>query len=358
MVSEGSVNAKTGKSVGVVIGNLNTAMQKLEKTEKQLLSNPKHIQLIPCQQCEGCRLDYARSWAARCMLEAKFHESNWFVTLTYDPENVPTLNTISGELYRGGTTLIKDDKIIESLTLEPNDLKLFWHRLRKQITRDEKYERGMKERDKLPEDIEQRLKIRYYACGEYGSRTARPHYHAIIFNLNIPDLKVHTIKDGNPYYISEWLKKIWGHGNILISKVNWDTCAYVARYMQKKIKGKSAKDVYHKLGRVPEFSRMSNKGGIGQSYYENHKDEIYALDEIILANGQKIKPPRYYDKLYDLEKPEELDIIKTKRTDIASSKLAYDLHALQARGISYQDALAIQETAKRNRTKKLKRNLE
>ena len=46
---------------------------------------------------------------------------------------------------------------------------------------------------------------------------------------------------------------------------------------------------------------MSKKPAIGMKYYEDHKNEIYAKDKIQLKNGKCCKPPRYFDKLFDLE---------------------------------------------------------
>ena len=102
---------------------------------------------IPCGKCDGCRLDYARQWADRCMLEAKYHDKNSFITLTYNDDNIPVAEN-------GNYTLVK------------KDFQDFMKRLRESIG-----------------DV----KIRYYACGEYGSKSLRPHYHAIIFGYDFSE---------------------------------------------------------------------------------------------------------------------------------------------------------------------------
>lgn len=58
--------------------------------------------------------------------------------------------------------------------------------------------------------------IKYYAVGEYGSETNRPHYHAIMFNL----------------HPSTFLKlaDIWGHGHVHCGDVTGASVNYVAGY--------------------------------------------------------------------------------------------------------------------------------
>ena len=120
-------------------------------------SYPPNARLkIPCGRCVGCRLERSRQWANRCMLELQYHESSYFVTLTYDDEHVPVTyysENVDGEARSG-------------LTLRARDLQLFMKRLRKEHS----YER-----------------LRFFACGEYGSNSYRPHYHAIIFGLTLDD---------------------------------------------------------------------------------------------------------------------------------------------------------------------------
>lgn len=113
---------------------------------------------IPCGNCIGCRIDYSRQWANRMLLELQYHESSYFVTLTYNDKNVP----ISHYLKDKDTGEAGD-----SLTLVKRDFQLFMKSLRKAV----------------PE------KLRFYACGEYGEQGMRPHYHAIIFGLKLDDLQ-------------------------------------------------------------------------------------------------------------------------------------------------------------------------
>lgn len=255
--------------------------------------NPNHIAKkieIPCGQCIGCRLAYSREWANRCMLEAKEHKNNWFLTVTYRDEHLPLtpiVNTETGELTHIST-------------LRPKDIQKFIKDLRRY------YEHHYNHKG-----------IRFYLCGEYGSLTERAHYHILIYNLPIYDLKLHKKMRTGPLYNSETLEKIWKKGFIGICEMTWETCAYTARYMMKKHKGERAKEYYENKGIEPEFCRMSRRPGIGKKYFDLNKEEIYKNDEIWLTGGngkaKKIKPPKYYDKLYDIENHDEMEQIKAER---------------------------------------------
>lgn len=254
---------------------------------------------VPCGKCIGCRLDYSRQWADRCMLEAKQYPKNhnWMITLTYDPENItmrPGANRETGELELVGTLVSED------LTKFMKDLRRFY-----------KYHYNHEN-------------IRFYACGEYGPQTYRPHYHLIIFNTPIKPEELEyffTNKEGDKIYLCEKIQKIWGKGQITVGEVTWNSAAYVARYVMKKRKGKESKKYYKLLNVEPEFVRMSRKPGIAYKYFEEHKDEIYEADEIIINNkkgeAKVIKPSKYYDRLYDLDSPEAMKAIKERRKKMA-----------------------------------------
>ena len=130
---------------------------------------------IPCGKCIGCRLDYTRDWANRMMLEASYHEQNYFITLTYDDTHVPK------SYYACPET----GEALPSLTLSKRDIQLFLKRLRKLTGQS----------------------FRYYLCGEYGSNTHRPHYHLIVFGLNLDDLKPLKQMDGWKYYTSATIER-------------------------------------------------------------------------------------------------------------------------------------------------------
>lgn len=284
---------------------------------------------VPCGRCIACRLSYAKEWATRCMLEARQYKQNYFITITYAPEHVPV------------------NKELGNLILEPKDLQDFLKRLRKYYDQHYKHQN-----------------IRFYACGEYGSTTQRPHYHILAFNLPIFDLMAlkRTASQDQLYY-SKTIEKIWGKGNVWIGEVNWNTCAYVARYIMKKQKGPDAEQHYIESGEVPEFVRMSRRPGIGQKYFEDNYKDIYLCDAITLSKRNKygkmeaiqVKPARYYDKLYDQLEPEQMAQIKQAR--VQSAKETEKLRQ-QRSTLTKLEYLEQKEKRLEISTKALVRNLE
>jgi len=138
------------------------------------------------------------------------------------------------------------------------------------------------------------IKIRFFLCGEYGEERGRPHYHAIIFGYDFPD-KVALPKRGDfVEYSSALLDDVWGLGLTHIGSVTFDSANYVANYATKKITGKGADAFYR--GRRPEFVLMSRRPGIGFSWINEFRSDVYPSDEVI-SRGVKTRPPRYYDKI-------------------------------------------------------------
>lgn len=305
------------------------------KKNSVTLPNGKKLteyQEIPCGKCIGCRLEYSKKWAMRCMLEAKDHEFNEFITLTYDDDSVP---------HAKGVINFETGEMGDVLTLDFDDLQKFMKRLRIEFKR--KY--GVEN-------------IRFYACGEYGRKTERPHYHIICFNCPLPDKKLDVLtKKGQIQYKSEFLEKIWGKGRVRTSPVNFETCAYVARYVMKKVKGKEAIELFEDTGRVPEGVRMSRKPGIAKNYYDENKDKIYQSDEIWLKNKYgpvPLKPPRYFDNLYDIDNPDKMYDIKQNRKE--NAKISEKTRE-QTTGIDKITHLEQMETFKKHQIERLKRQI-
>ena len=229
---------------------------------------------IPCGKCIGCRLEYSRQWANRLMLEYKYHDPDkcWFVTLTYDNENVPVNYFIDSETSQQ----------LPSLSLKKDDAKEFCKTLRN----------GFRD-----------CRIRYYLCGEYGDQTCRPHLHAILFNVPLDSEKLvrwSTTSQGFTLYKCPELEELWCRGNVLVSPVSWETCAYTARYVTKKLNGDAAK-VYETFNIEPPFSLMSRRPGIGRLYFEEHPDVIEkGLHVSAGSRAINCDAPRYYKKLFKL----------------------------------------------------------
>ena len=145
---------------------------------------------LPCGKCAECLLERARDWSIRCTHEAKMHTQNAFITLTYADEHLPA-----------------DGK------LKYLDFQLFMKRLRKHCGKE----------------------ISYFMCGEYGEKTARPHYHACIFGYDFDDKKkIRENALGDEIWNSEKLTELWGLGHTEIGSVTQQYAGYVARYVLKK----------------------------------------------------------------------------------------------------------------------------
>lgn len=298
---------------------------------------------IPCGQCVGCRIQYSREWANRCMMELQYHDSSYFVTLTYDDAHVPRAKYLTSDASVSALTgeLLSEPEFQESLTLRKRDFQLFMKRLRKKF---------------------HNQKIRFFMAGEYGSNTLRPHYHAIIFGLRLDDLQLYSKSpQGFCYYNSPSLQSCWSDkdgnpiGYAVVAEVTWETCAYTARYVMKKQTGKDA-EFYTRFNMQPEFTLMSRKPGIARQYYDDHPD-IYKKEYINVSTekgGLKFKPPRYFDKLYDLENPEEMQAIKDIRQKLATEA---QKAKLQGTSLYLEEFLEVQERAFENKIKSLRRDI-
>ena len=304
-------------------------------SEEQVLKDGCEILKLPCGQCIGCRLEYSRQWAMRCALEAKQYKHNYFVTLTYDDAFVPLNDHAVCDKETGEVT-----EVTTSMTLLPSHLKEFVKRLRSRF------------RDQY--DF---IGIRFFACGEYGPLNMRPHYHLILFNCPLPDLVLDHYANGYTYYSSALLESVWKKGFVLVTDFSFDTAAYVARYMLKKHKGFDA-DFYEKNGIYPEFTRSSRRPGIGKEYLDENQDKIYNYDEIVISGGYgtpiRCKPPKYYDRLFDVDHPEEMASIKEARQSTAVNSMNIQLSKTD---LTEQEYLQVKENNKTLSIKSLERSL-
>lgn len=281
--------------------------------------------VLPCGQCLDCRCKKAQEWANRIMLEAQYHDKSYFITLTYDDEHVPLVRSPFGEVC---------------MSLRKADLQAFIKRLRRQ----QEYHKGNK--------------IRYYAVGEYGSQYHRPHYHLVIFGLDLDDIvEVGRNKHGTMLHDSPTIRNLWSNGITEVDEMNWESAAYCARYTVKKL-GKAESSFYEDHGLLPEFSVMSLKPAIGYPYFEDHARDIYEFDKIHISTakgGKEVKPPRYFDSKYDDIYPAQMAEVKCNRRALVEDATAARLHDF---GGSYLELLYMQEEAMKNRNKLLRRNLE
>lgn len=288
-------------------------------------------QEIPCGHCISCRLEYSRQWANRMLMELEYHEKACFITLTYDDDHLPDrgrdflLDEYTGEVYR-------------SSSLVKSDLQSFIKKLRNKHR------------------FEKDFYVRYYAVGEYGSKSFRPHYHMILYGYDFPDKVIFKKSPlGNSYFVSDELSYLWPYGLHIVTDVSWDTMAYCARYVTKKLTGTAAQ-VYEFENVIPEFSLMSRRPGIGRQYYDDHKKEIFDDQEICLSTpkGKRVfRPPRYYDQLFDIDYPEENAKKKEFRQYLA--KINNDLK-MSNTSLEYLDQLQVEEANLEARIRVLERS--
>ena len=205
---------------------------------------------LPCGHCLLCRAALQEEWATRCWLESQQYDNNMFVTLTYNPQSTPK----------------------EGVNKE--DLSRFLHTLREYFRRNYNHSG-----------------IRYYACGEYGGKTARPHYHLILFNCpHFADEKFYKKNEYNhKMYRSEILNKLWHKGNCVIGSATRHSIDYVTSFMLKA------------NGKIPEeanreFQCMSNRKGLGYDYLIKNIDSIIADDKIRITGNKTVAVPKYFDK--------------------------------------------------------------
>lgn len=210
---------------------------------------------LPCGKCIGCRTDRAQQWAARCTHEASLWESNTFLTLTYD-----------------------DDSLPQEGHLRARDLQLFIKRLRKYA-----------DRTSSSLDRDRSSNIRYFACGEYGEETDRPHYHALLFNARFNDEK----RVGKDLYESAALAELWPYGQNRIGEVTPASANYIAQYnLKKQGQGDHDRDG---VWRPAPFLRMSLRPAIGNDWLKKYSTDLQH-GYLVGQEGRQQGIPRYYRK--------------------------------------------------------------
>lgn len=276
--------------------------------------------VLPCGRCVGCRVDRSRDWAIRCVHEAQVSACSSYVTLTYNDESCPA-------------------------SLCYSDFQKFMKRLR----------RFVEYRDENNKLI--RPRISFFMCGEYGELGGRPHYHACLFGVHFGDRVVHAEQgNGFPLYRSDSLSKLWPHGFASIGEVSFDSAAYVARYVMKKITGPMAEDHYRRVdvrtGEVvdvePEFCRMSLNPGIGQRWFDEFWRDVFGQEKDgVVVRGKQYPAPRFYLNKLKEKDPELFEVVSLNRyrrsglgrEDRTVERLAVREHCAKARLNSKQRVL-------------------
>ena len=170
-------------------------------------------------------------------------------------------------------------------------------------------------------------------CGEYGDDTDRPHYHAILFNYKFPDAKFHTLRGDHRVYLSALLTETWPHGFHEIGSVTFKSAGYVARYILKKQNGQRGIAAYKRRDRIPPYTQMSLRPGIGKLWYDKYKTDLFPHDFAILPDGRQTSVPQYYRRLLKKDDPELYDELRTLRIQKAAENPDNSDSRLEAREI-------------------------
>jgi len=244
------------------------------------------------------------------MHEAQMHEANCFVTLTYDDHHLPHDRGLRVEHWQN-----------------------FAKALRRKCGR-----------------------FRFFHCGEYGESTFRPHYHAVLHGLDFRhDRVLHKkTKTGDPLWTSPTLSEVWTKGHHLIGGLSFESAAYVARYVVKKVTGEQAQHYYETVNAETgetyniksEYCTMSRRPGIGKTWIDTYMRDVYPRDEVI-ARGHPSKPPKFYDE--QLEKFDSKLYLQVKQQRVKEAQ-PYEEHTTY-------DRLAVREEVKKAQIRHLKREL-
>lgn len=231
---------------------------------------------LKCGQCIGCRVERAREWTIRAVHEAQMHERNSFLTLTYSDEHLP------------------DDR-----GLSIRHWQLFAKLVRKHCG-----------------------PFRFLHAGEYSDPPElRPHYHALIFGHDWSDSRTRLQQPGkSPLFVTEELNLLWPHGYHTLGSVTFQSAAYVAKYIMKKITGKDATTAYQRLdpntGECwdvrPEYATMSRRPGLGNTWFQKYASDVYP-DDAVTLEGRQMRPPAYYDGLLKKKDPQAFEKIEERR---------------------------------------------
>lgn len=255
---------------------------------------------LPCGRCMGCRLEKSRQSAVRCVHEAQVAGPSSFVTLTY--ERPPP-----------GGSLVK------------SDLQKFHKRVARRCG-----------------------PFRFFGCGEYGDETFRPHFHSLLFGVWFEDrVPFSGAGTSSALYTSDLLSQLWPFGHATAGDVTFESAAYVARYVTKKVMGDAADEHYCRMDEYgqtvqvePEFCVSSNggrnrSGGIGAPWFDKFYREVYGRDGLrdsVVVRGAEARPPRYYDKRLAVVDPELAEKVRRGRYRVPDAHESSD-DRLRVRGV-------------------------
>lgn len=296
---------------------------------------------LPCGHCIGCRKAQSLEWSNRLLLESLYHDTAYFITLTYCDEYRP---------YVYGTDLSTGEANVYMSNLEKKHAQAFIKRLRYYHPND---------------------RIRYYLAGEYGDSTDKCHFHAILFGIHLKHELIPAGKSetGQEYFRSPDLEEAWKDvldrrynkmaekqgldpnllGFCSCEPANYYTFKYVSAYVTKKL-GARPNEEYELQGRTPPFSLSSRNPGIGYQYYEDHPES--ATEEKIILPGPDgavtFPPPRYFRKKLREADPQLADDIAERNLKRCKEKMDSEMAKTD---LLYLDYLKVKENSVLQRVK-------
>lgn len=264
--------------------------------------------MVPCGKCSACLHNRRNRWINRLTLEQFISDKATFVTLTYNDAWRPE-------------------------QLSKYDIQCFLKRLR-QASRD----------FHIPP-----FKLRYFVCGEYGSKTFRPHYHALLFGVDMMDdcwrpRALGFTLNGRPRYCSDVLERIWPYGFNTVGTVTAGAIRYVSKYVLKQFVDDDKRfqcwTMYSQgLGRGLFVDVVRH----GREYDYRFKDVFHLRYSdgmtVLPVDGRYRSIPnpscldayaeRFYPALYDAVKSSRAEYARAKQSDMrAPSDRARDLDYL------------------------------
>lgn len=221
---------------------------------------------LPCGKCLPCLVRRQNDWTFRILRECENSTNTLFVTLTYEERKMPVSSVYSRRSLHNPFKK-EEVKVDEFGILRKRDIQLWIKRLRKRL---------------------EPCRIRYFCCGEYGSRTFRPHYHVVIFNF--PNLSSREIRD--------YIESSWDKGFVTVSKMTNGRAAYVAKYCSASMELPE----HLRDKRFRPFVLCSRRPAIGAAYLTDSMVEYHrqTLNTHCRLNGYSYAMPKYYkDKIFD-----------------------------------------------------------
>lgn len=288
---------------------------------------------IACGKCPDCIARRISGWSFRLIQESKRRQSHQFITLTYDTDHVP--------FNQQG-----------QMVLNKRDLQLFFKRLRKAHDKPGIRSKG------------ESKTIKYFAVGEYGSESLRPHYHVILFNARIELIqdawgkevvkkRYHNLKTGKKLKkpVTESRKQVH-FGMVHFGDVNGASIGYSLKYMCKEPKHESL------IKGLPKQFQLQSQG-LGKNYVTHetvqwHLTDIANRMYLTTEQGHKIAMPRYYKELiYPDETRKAISvIIEAKNSKEAKQELIEEYKEFKKLG--YEKYFSKHQKIRHNETERTK----